>query len=149
MKTCVLTIIVSGIFLLSTLAGCTPAAAPSINIESAWGRPSPSIAGSGAIYMVIKNTGSQPDKLLAAKTSACGMAEIHETVKNADGTMSMNLLTDPVDLPAGSQVEFKSGSFHIMCMMMKTDQFKTGAKIELTLTFEKSGEKKVGVEIRE
>jgi hypothetical protein len=36
-----------------------------------------------------------------------------------------------------------------MCIMMKTDQFKARARIELSLKFEKSGEKNVSVDIRE
>jgi copper(I)-binding protein len=148
MKTRLLTLFISTLLLLSILASCAPDA-PAINIGNAWGRPSPGVDGSGVIYLLIKNTGNQPDKLLAARSSACGTAEIHETVTNADGIMGMNMPTNPVDVPANGQVEFKSGSFHIMCMMMKADQFKVGAQVDLFLKFEKSGEKKVSVGIHE
>jgi len=36
-----------------------------------------------------------------------------------------------------------------MCMMMKADQFKTGSKVDLVMTFEKSGEKTISVDIRD
>jgi copper(I)-binding protein len=134
--------------LLSILVGCAPAAAPSLTIETAWGMPSMTMPTAGALFMVIKNTGTAPDKLLSGKSSACGSIEIHEVVKKADGTMGMNLLDKPLEIPAGGQVELKSGSYHIMCIMKKDDLFKTGAKIDLTLVFEKSGEKTVSAEIR-
>ena len=140
--------LVLGCLLLSMLPGCAPAAAPSLTIETAWGMPSKTMPTAGALFMVIKNTGTAPDKLLSGKSPACGSIEIHEVVKKADGTMGMNLLDKPLEIPAGGQVELKSGSFHIMCIMKKDDQFKTGAKIDLTLVFEKSGEKTVSAEIR-
>jgi len=140
--------LVLSMLLFSLLVGCAPAAAPSLAIETAWGMPSTTMPTAGALFMVIKNTGTAPDKLLSGKSPACGSIEIHEVVKKADGTMGMNLLDKPLEIPAGGQVELKSGSFHIMCIMKKDDQFKTGAKIDLTLVFEKSGEKTVSADIR-
>jgi copper(I)-binding protein len=67
----------------------------------------------------------------------------------SDGTMGMNLVDKPVEIPAGGQVELKSGDLHIMCIMKKDDLFKPGSVIDLTLAFEKSGEKTIPVEIRE
>ena len=131
------------------LAACSAPAAPAIEVEGAWGRVSPSIAGSGAFYLMIKNTGGSEDKLTAVKSPACGMAEMHETVKKDDGTMGMNLVPEPVAIPANGQVEFKSGGMHVMCMMMKSDQFVSGNKVDLVMTFEKSGEKTIPVDIRD
>ena len=135
--------------IVSMLAACAGPAASAIKVEGAWGRVSPSIAGAGAFYMMIKNTGAGEDKLTGVKSPACGMTEVHETVKKADGTMGMNLVPEPVAIPANGQVELKSGGMHVMCMMMKTDQFKTGSKVDLIMTFEKTGEKTVAVDIRD
>ena len=140
--------LVLGLLLFSWLAGCTPAAAPAIGVETAWGRPSMDMPTAAGIFMLIKNSGAAPDRLLSGKSPACGSIEVHETVKKADGTMGMNLLDKPLEIPANSQVELKSGSIHIMCIMKKDDQFKPGAKIDLTLVFEKAGEKTVAVEVR-
>ncbi len=98
--------------------------------------------------MLIKNSGDASDKLLSGKSPACGSIEVHETVMKADGSMGMNLLDAPLEIPAGGQVELKSGGIHVMCIM-KNDQFKPGTKIDLTLNFEKSGEKIVSVQIGE
>jgi periplasmic copper chaperone A len=134
--------------LLTALSACAPQA-PAINVETAWGKPSGSVAGAGAFFMVIKNTGPAPDKLVSAKSSACGMTEVHNTVKADDGSMKMVLVTDGIEVPANGQLELKSGSYHIMCMKMQADQLTAGAKPTVNLVFEKSGEKVVSLEMRQ
>jgi copper(I)-binding protein len=141
-----LAILLLGCLLTSLLGACAPA--PAVSAESAWGKPSPSMAGAGAFFMVIKNTSSVPDKLMSAKSSVCGMTELHTMTKKADGTMMMTLVTDGIEVPANGQLELKSGSFHIMCMKMSADQLVAGAKPTVTLVFDKSGEKTVTVEMR-
>lgn len=149
MKVRLLSAFVFGLLLVVMLAGCAPASAPALSIESAWGRPSATMPTAGGMFMLIKNTGAAADKLLSGKSPACGSIEVHETVMKADGSMGMNLIDKPLEIPAGGQVELKSGDLHIMCIMKKDDVFKPGAKIDLTLTFEKSGDKTVSVEVRE
>jgi len=139
--------LVIGLLMLALVAGCAPAAAPSITVESAWGRPSMDMPTAGGIFMVIKNSGTAADNLLSGSSPACGSIELHEMVMKSDGTMGMNLLDKPIEIPAGGQVELKSGDLHIMCIM-KNDQFAVGSMIDLTLVFEKSGEVKVSVELR-
>jgi len=140
--------LVLGLFLLAMIAACAPTPAPVISIESATAKPSMDMPTAGGMFMLIKNTGNAPDRLLSGKSSACGSIEFHEMVKKSDGTMGMNLLDKPLEIAAGGQLELKSGSTHIMCIM-KNEQFKPGAKIDLTLVFEKSGEKTVSVTIGE
>ena len=140
--------LVIGLLLMVMIAGCAPAAAPSITVEGAWGRPSMDMPTAGGIFMVIKNSGNAADNLLSGSSPACGSIELHEMVMKSDGTMGMNLMDKPIEIPAGGQVELKSGDLHIMCIM-KNDQFQVGSTIDLTLVFEKSGEVKVSVELRE
>ena len=140
--------LVLGLLLVSMLVGCGKAAAPALTIEGAWGRPSMDMPTAGGIFMVIKNSGDASDNLLSGSSPACGSIELHEVVMKSDGTMGMNLLDKPIEIPAAGQVELKSGGFHIMCIMKKDDQFKPGTMIDITLVFEKSGEITVPVEIR-
>jgi periplasmic copper chaperone A len=140
--------LVLSMLLFSLLVGCAPAAAPSLSIENAWGRPSPTMPTAGGMYMLIKNVGTAPDKLLSGKSPACGSIEVHKMVMKSDGTQGMDLVDKPLEIPAGGQLELKPGDLHIMCIMKKDDQFTIGAKIDLTLVFEKSGEKTVSAEIR-
>ncbi len=141
---------VSLLALVLGLAACQPAASgPQISVEGVWGRPSPAVADAGAFYLVIKNTGSAADQLIGAKSSACGMAELHETVAGDGGMMKMQPIAGQrIEIPAGGSVELKPGGMHVMCMMKKAD-FKAGDKYSITLTFAQSGEKTVEAEIRD
>ena len=141
--------LVFGLLLAFVVTGCAPAAAPAVTIENGWGRPSPSMPTAGGIFMVIKNSGDAADNLLSGSSAACGSIELHETVMKSDGTMGMNLMDKPIEIPAGGQVELKSGGLHVMCIMRKDDVFKPGAMIDVTLVFEKSGEITIPVEVRE
>ncbi len=132
------------------LAACAPAASgPKISAEMLWGRSSPMVVDAGAFYVVIKNTGTAPDKLIGAKSDACGMIELHETVDKGGGMMEMQPIAGQViEIPAGGTVELKPGGMHVMCMMKKAE-FKAGDKYPVTLVFEKSGEMKLEAVIKD
>ncbi len=129
------------------VASCGPKPAGGIQVEGAWGRPSPQTAENGAFYMTIKNTSSETDALIGAKSDACGMTEIHETSMDAQGVMRMQPV-ERIEIPAGGQVELDIGGLHVMCMHKQVD-FTPGAAITLTLVFERAGEHRVALEIRE
>jgi copper(I)-binding protein len=131
------------------LTACQPATTgPDIKIEGAWGRPSPKVAAAGAFYMLIKNNGTEDDVLISAVSPSCGAVELHESYLTEEGAMGMRPVEGGIEVPAGGQAEFKMGGLHIMCIE-KLDDFDVGAVLPVALTFEKSGEISVDVEIRE
>lgn len=135
------------VVLLAALSACSasPAgSAGSIQIDSPWARS----AGSGdntGVFMVIKNTSGQADKLVGAAYEDAMMTGVHQTVMK-DGVMTMSEIPS-LDTPANGQVELKPGSYHIMIMELKKD-LKAGDKISVTLTFEKAGKVTVEAEVR-
>lgn len=133
--------------MIVSLAACSGGAKPSVSTEGVWGRPSPMYPTAGSMYMVIKNSGDAADKLLSGSSPACGSVEFHETVMKMDGTMGMNLIDKPLEVPAGGEVKLEPGGLHAMCIM-KNEKFAPGNTVDLTLVFEKSGEKVVPVELR-
>ena len=100
-----------------------------------------------AAYMVIRNTGSEADKLIAASTDAAKTVELH-TVIEEGGMMRMRQVEGGIDIPANGQVELKPGGFHVMLIGLTRD-LNAGDKVELTLTFEKAGEIPVTAEVRQ
>ncbi len=147
-KTTLLTLGIT-LFLAIGLAACqSTAEGPNISIEGAWGRPSPKVATAGAFYMLIKNGGSETDTLIAGESSACGVVELHESYKTEEGAMGMRPVEGGIEIPAGGQAELKMGGLHIMCID-KLEDFEVGAVLPLTLTFEKSGEISIEIEIKE
>ena len=131
------------------LAGCASSSGPEISIENPWGRPSPKVATAGAFYMLIKNSGSEDDKLIGGESPACGVVELHESYKTEEGAMGMRPVEgSAIEIPAGGETELKIGGLHIMCID-KLEDFELGVVLPLTLNFEKSGEMDIDVEIRE
>ena len=142
-------LILFAVFLLASVAGLAAcrASEPDIVVEDAWGRQSPSMATTGAFYMNIINKGGS-DRLVGVATDACGAVELHESVMDDNGVMSMHPLENGIEIPAGKTVELKPGGMHVMCINKEVD-FISGSEITLSLEFEKSGIIILGVAIRE
>ena len=131
------------------LAACQAAGGPEITVENPWGRPSPKVATAGAFYMTLKNSGGEADQLVSARSDSCGVVELHESYDMGEGVMGMRPVEGGfIEIPAKGQVELKMGGLHIMCID-KLDDFAEGAVLNVTLSFEKSGEQSVEVEIRQ
>lgn len=64
-----------------------------------------------------------------------------------DGSMTMKPV-DSIELPAGEAVKLEPGGYHIMLLDLVAP-LEVGQSIEVTLTFEKAGEKTVTAEVRE
>jgi periplasmic copper chaperone A len=92
----------------------------------------------GAGYLVIENTGSEADRLVAATSEASPDVEIHEMKMEGD-VMRMRQIPQGLEIPAGGMVELKPGSFHLMFMDVKTP-FKEGDTLKVELKFEKAGQ---------
>jgi periplasmic copper chaperone A len=133
------------VLLLAVLSACAAApTGPAIKIESPWARAANSGDNTG-VFMIIKNTSGQADKLLSAAYADAMMTGVHQTVMK-DNVMTMSEVPS-LDIPANGQVELKSGSYHVMIMeLMK--ELKPGDKIKVTLTFEKAGKVDVEAEVR-
>ncbi len=136
------------VVIVVALSACSPAATgPQITVEQVWAKPSDASTDSSAFYLVIKNNGTAPDNLIAAKTAACGKLELMDMAMN-NGQMEMVTIDgQSIEVPAGGSVELKPGGKHVMCMMKKIE-FATGAKVPVTLVFEKTGEIQVQADIR-
>ncbi|WP_269931876.1 copper chaperone PCu(A)C [Aminobacter sp. HY435] len=109
-----------------------------LEIGHPWSRATPAGAKVAAGYLVVKNTGSQPDRLVSIQSDVSEKAEIHEMAVDAAGVMKMRQIGEGVEIPAGGEVAFKPGSYHIMFVGLKAP-VKEGEKFAGTLTFEKAG----------
>jgi hypothetical protein len=108
-----------------------------IEIGQPWTRATPPTAESGGGYLVLKNTGTTPDRLIAVKSPAADKVEIHE-MKMDGNIMRMREVEKGIEIPPGATVELKPGGFHVMFMGLKAP-FAKEAKVPLTLVFEKAG----------
>ena len=109
-----------------------------IEIVHPWSRATPEGAKVAAGYLVLKNHGGSPDRLVSATGELAGVTQIHEMGVDANGVMSMKQLADGLEIPAGGEVALKPGSFHIMFMDLRKP-VREGQAFKGTLTFEKAG----------
>lgn len=124
-----------------------------IGVAGPWARTSPAMANAGAVYMTL--TSAEGDALVGATVdpSIAAEAQIHETVMmgSGDDAMAGAMKMQPVarlDLPAGQPVALEPGGYHIMLIDLAS-LLELGQKFDVTLQFEKSGEKSVTVEVRD
>ncbi|WGI22943.1 copper chaperone PCu(A)C [Amylibacter sp. IMCC11727] len=115
-------------------------------VEDAYARAVGASAMAGAAYMAITNQSGQDDVLIAAKTDASAMAELHTHIEDGDGIMMMRQIEGGIQLAAGETVVMKRGGDHVMLMGLN-GALDAGQTLTLTLTFEKAGEIVVDVPV--
>jgi copper(I)-binding protein len=106
-------------------------AAPNATVTDGWFRALPSNLPAGG-YFTLHNEGSQPLALTGASSPACGMLMLHKS-EEIGGMSHMEDLSS-VDVPAGGEVKFAPGGYHLMCMNPGA-AMKPGAVVNVTLGF--------------
>ena len=109
----------------------------SLEIDRPWSRAVPKGATVAAGYLTIKNTGTEPDRLLGGSTPVAGKFEVHEMSMDK-GVMKMRPVTGGLEIKPGETVELKPQSFHIMMMGLK-QPIEKGKPFKGSLMFEKAG----------
>lgn len=109
-----------------------------IRAEDAYARSNGTAGGAGAVFLILQNTGTTDDRLLAVASDAARMVELHSHKEDANGVMSMGRI-DGIALPAGGSHALARGGDHIMLMGL-TRALDQGSTVTLTLTFEQAGE---------
>jgi periplasmic copper chaperone A len=136
-----------GILLASVVAASALSGAPAsagdykvgtLEIESPWSRAVPKGAKVAVGYMTIKNTGTEPDRLVSGVTPVAGGFMVHEMTMDK-GVMKMRPLASGLQIKPGETVELKPGSFHIMMTDLK-QPIQRGKPFKATLKFEKAGD---------
>jgi copper(I)-binding protein len=131
------------VLLFCLVLAATPAVAQ-ISIENAWARATPPGAKIAAGYMTIRNDASAPDRLIAATSPAAEKVETHVTMKEGD-VFRMRQVKG-YDVPARGSFELKPGGAHLMLVNIKAP-LQEGAKVPLTLRFERAGEVKTELQV--
>jgi copper(I)-binding protein len=88
-------------------------------------------------HLVIKNNGSDPDRLVGATSAAAGKVEVHEMSMD-EGVMKMRPVSGGLEIKPGETVELKPSSFHLMMFDLK-QQIENGKPFKASLNFEKAG----------
>lgn len=123
-----------------------------LEIEDIWARATASTQDSGAVYMTIHG-GPDDDSLIGVSVNStiAARAEMHETsmMEGEDGAeMMMMSPLSSITVPAGDEVRFEPGGYHVMLFQLATP-LVTGSDFILTLVFENAADQEVTVEVRE
>ena len=138
--------------IVAALGACTTAAtpaltsAPPVTVSGAWVRAAATTAGPTGAYLLITNSGTQPDALTGVSSPAATMVEIHETETDMNGMTGMSPIAR-LPVPAGGTARLEPGGFHLMLTGLKAP-LAAGAAVELDLVFEHAGRVVVQAEVR-
>lgn len=115
---------------LLTLAACGD---PSPTyVDQAWVRVSPNKDRPSAAYFTVHG-GDEATTLRGVLTDRAIRVEMHETLKGANGVMSMKPV-DSVEIPAKGTVAFAPGGKHLMLWSVNQDAIDQG-KMPMTFLF--------------
>ena len=107
-----------------------------IAVDKAWARATPKGAEVGAGYLIIRNDGATPDRLIGG-TADFAAVEIHE-MKTENGVMQMRELKNGLNIPAHSTIKLAPGGYHVMFTHL-TKPLAKGDTVKATLSFEHAG----------
>jgi copper(I)-binding protein len=123
-------------FLLAAAASTSAQSGQSrIEVLAAWSRATP--GPTAAVYLELRNTGADSDRLMGATSPAAERIEFHEH-RMVDGVMSMSAVPQ-IDLPAGETATLAPGGRHLMLFGL-AKPLRPGDRLSLTLRFEMAGE---------
>jgi hypothetical protein len=108
-----------------------------LELSSYWIRAMAPGDSTATAYLVIKNTGTVKECLIAASTSSSGWTEFHE-MRIVAGTTRMRRLMNGIAIEPGQTVEFKPDGHHIVFNDVEVP-IENGSIVSVMLTFDKAG----------
>jgi len=119
--------------------------AGALTIQHPWARATAASAKAGALYLTVRNSGAEADRLTGVSTDAAERCELHRSELSGD-VMTMRMVAE-VDVPPGGSATFAPQGAHIMLMGLKAP-LKKGAHFTATLHFAKAGDVAIEVAVQ-
>lgn len=101
-----------------------------VSASACWIRMLPAPTPSGG-FLLINNAGTQDVAITGASSPDYGMVMLHQTTEEHD--MSKMAMVDEVVIPAGQELAFRPGSYHVM-LEQPTRTIAVGEHVQLDLT---------------
>lgn len=117
-----------------------------IQVRHPWSRATPPGAKVGVAYMEIRNSGSQPDRLLAISTKVAQRVEMHVS-ERAGEVMKMRQVK-AFEIAARESYALRPGGSHLMLVDL-AQPLKKGERFAMKLRFERAGEVEIELEVQE
>ena len=143
----------SRIWLIALAAGLAPSfaaaaetAADAVAVENVYVREVPPVSQTSAAFMTLKNSGAENHAVVAARSPAAAIVELHTHVMGDDGMHRMREV-EKVEVPAGGEAVLQPGGLHVMLINL-TAPLKAGQQVELTLVYADDSEETVMAEVK-
>ena len=117
-----------------------------VTVTGAWIREPAEGQTVSAAYGVIANNGDEDVTLVGASAPIEGTVEIHETIMDDEGTMTMQERTEGFLVPAGGEITLAPGGSHVMIIGIEPTEIV--GTIEVTFIFDSGLEVVVPAEVR-
>ena len=121
----------------AVIVGAQESKAGPIEVDQPWSTATPRGARAAGGYVTIKNTGTEPDRLIGVSTAVAGKVELRE-IKMDNGIWRFRPLASGLEIKPGQTVELKPTSFHLMLINLK-EPIQRGMPFKATLMFAKAG----------
>lgn len=129
----------------ATVAPVTEAAA-SVTLVDGWAKAAES--GTTAVFGSLENHGSEDVVVVAAETDAAETTELHETVDDGSGTMTMRQKEGGFPIPAGDHLHLEPGGNHIMLLGL-TAPLLAGEEVTVEISFDDGSTLEVTVPVKD
>lgn len=132
------------LLLLAGLVWAAAAHAEEVEVRDPWIRHMPGDAPSGGYFQLHNGTDSTV-RLVAAESPAFRRVMLHRSGSDEGGSRMEHV--DRVDVPAGEEVDFAPGGYHLM-LMAPREEVAVGEEVDLTLRFADGREETVSVPVQ-
>ncbi len=107
-----------------------------ITVVGAWAAETIGQSTTSVAYLSIANGSDGPDRLIAARTTAAQVAELHNTV--FDGGLMRMTHVNAIEVPSQETVSLEPGGYHVMLIGV-AEPLVAGQTVRLELEFEQAG----------
>jgi len=109
--------------------------------------PQPATTSEAALYVVLQNGGTTDDTLVTVWSELSARAEMHETMRGADGAAMAHMTPVPqVVVKAGETLRFAPGDRHVMLLQL-SKRPEVGESIPIRLRFKGAGDIALAAEV--
>jgi copper(I)-binding protein len=131
-----------------TLAQADEDSCSIVSLFDGWARATPEGAPTGAVFGLLVNLTDAPDTLVAARTDAAEVVELHEMRMGEGDVMQMRPVEGGFVVEPHNYLELRPGGLHIMLIGLR-QPLQAGSTLDLVLEFEQAGAVAVTVPIRQ
>ena len=120
------------------LCAAAESAADAVEPVDAYVRAVPPVSQTSAAFMTLKNSGDAAHAVVAARSPAAQIVELHTHIMGDDGMHRMREV-EKIEVPAGGQAELQPGGLHVMLINLN-GPLEPGNSVELTLVYDDGSE---------